>query len=83
MVLTGMKYLRIEFNRCANVTYPFRDPILVQYSINNGILWNTLAKIVEPLNSPSLIELPDEPTVQVHSVRLRLFQQVDRSNLCR
>ena len=79
MSLAGMKYMRIQLDQCANRSQAFDHPIQVQLSLNNGILWKTLASIVyrhEAPTKPWLIEVPDDEAIQHHRVRIRLFQRV-------
>lgn len=77
----GMKYLRIELESCSNRTDPFEDPILVQYSLNNGLLWNVLTRMIYRPNKPWLIALPMDEAMQMHLVRLRFFQRVNTSKI--
>jgi hypothetical protein len=67
---------------CFNRTQTFIDPIYVQISTNNGILWTTLMTIIyqqESPHKPWLIELPNDEAIQRHLVRIRLFQRVTTS----
>ncbi|CAF0744576.1 unnamed protein product [Adineta steineri] len=77
--LVDVKFIRIQLDTCLNHTDIFIDPISVQISINNGILWRTLMTIIyrkELPDQPWLIELPDDNALQFHLVRIRLFQRV-------
>lgn len=77
-----MKYLRIELHTCENRSQTFLEPILVQLSSNNGILWKTLTSISyrpESPRKPWLIQLSEDESTQGHLVRLRLFQRVTTS----
>lgn len=76
-----MKYLRIELDSCINGSDSFADLILVQYSLNNGLLWSTLARIIYRSNRVLLITLPMDEAMQMHLVRLRLFQRVETSKI--
>lgn len=84
MSLVGVKFIRIELDTCFNRTQIFNDPIHVQISSNNGILWNTLMTIVyrqESSEKPWLIELPKDEAMRLYLVRVRLFQRVTTSML--
>ncbi|CAF1574185.1 unnamed protein product [Rotaria magnacalcarata] len=77
--LVGIKYIRIEFDTCFNRTQIFDDPIHVQISTNNGILWNNLITIScrrESPQRPWLIEIPTDEAMRLYLVRIRLFQRV-------
>jgi hypothetical protein len=77
-----MKSLRIQLDTCFNRTQNFIDPILVQFSSNNGILWETLITIIYEKELPNkswLIELPNDEVMQLYSIRIRLFQRVSTS----
>ncbi|CAF4329137.1 unnamed protein product, partial [Rotaria sordida] len=55
------------------------DPIHVQISLNNGILWKNLMTIIyrqEFPYKPWLIELPKDEAMKLSLVRIRLFQRV-------
>jgi len=60
---------------CFNRTQTFLDPIYVQISLNNGILWQTLMTI-NYRREPWLIEFSNDETIKLHFVRIRLFQRV-------
>jgi hypothetical protein len=80
--LVGMKSLRIQLDTCFNRTQNFIDPILVQFSSNNGILWETLITIIYEKELPNkswLIELPNDEVMQLYLIRIRLFQRVSTS----
>ncbi len=69
---------------CFNRTETFIDPIYIQISTNNGILWKTLITIMyrqEFPYKPWLIELPNDEAMQLHLIRIRLFQRVTTSML--
>ncbi|CAF3387291.1 unnamed protein product [Rotaria sp. Silwood1] len=77
--LVGIKFIRIELDTCFNRTEAFIDPIHVQISSNNGILWKTLMTIKyrqESPHKPWLIELPKDEAIKLYLVRIRLFQRV-------
>ncbi|CAF4678933.1 unnamed protein product [Rotaria sp. Silwood1] len=77
--LVGIKFIRIELDTCFNRTQAFIDPIHVQISSNNGILWKTLMTIKyrqESPHKPWLIELPKDEAIKLYLVRIRLFQRV-------
>jgi len=65
---------------CFNRTPTFLDPIYVQISSNNGILWQTLMTIIY-CDEPWLIEFSNNEIIQLHLVRIRLFQRVTTSML--
>ncbi len=60
---------------CFNRTQTFTDPIYVQISTNNGILWQTLMTIIYR-QEPWFIELSNDETMKLHLIRIRLFQRV-------
>lgn len=63
---------------CFNRTLIFLDPIYVQISFNNGIFWQTLMTIFIR-DKPWLIEFSNEEIIQLHLIRIRLFQRVSTS----
>ena len=78
----GVKFLRIELDTCFNRTELFIDPIHIQISSNNGILWTTLITITYHRELPHkswLIDLPNDEAMRRHLVRIRLFQRVTAS----
>ncbi|CAF4591307.1 unnamed protein product, partial [Rotaria sp. Silwood2] len=77
--LVGIKFIRIELDTCFNRSQTFIDPIHVQISSNNGILWKNLMTIIyrqESPNKPWLIELPKDEAIKLYLVRIRLFQRI-------
>jgi hypothetical protein len=67
---------------CFNQTQLFIDPIYVQISMNNGILWQTLLTIIyrrESPHQPWIVELSNDETMKLHLVRIRLYQRVTTS----
>ena len=82
--MKNVQLIRIQLDICSNRSEIFLDPIYIQMSTNNGILWTTLATIVyrpEQPYQPWLIVIPDDEILQVHLVRIRLFQRVLTSML--
>ena len=80
--LIGIQYLRIQLDTCFNRTQLFPDPIHVQISMNNGILWQTLMTIFyrsESAYQPWMIKLTQDDAMKRHLVRIRLFQRVTTS----
>ncbi len=80
ILLIGIKSLRIQLDTCFNQTQTFLDPIYVQISLNNGILWQTLMTIIYR-REPWLIQFSNDETMKLHFVRIRLFQRVTTSIL--
>ncbi|CAF0939143.1 unnamed protein product [Adineta ricciae] len=77
--LKNVQLIRIQLDICSNRSEIFLDPIYIQMSTNNGILWTTLTTIVyrpEQPYQPWLVVIPDDEILQVHLVRIRLFQRV-------
>jgi hypothetical protein len=79
----NMKSIRIQLDTCTNQSDNLFEPIQVQLSTNNGLLWNTIASLVinrdTSTQRPWVISLPDDITEQTYAVRLRLFQRVTTS----